>query len=117
MYEIIVLICFALSTAVLGLEPAYRCSSPEGIFRNPYDCSQFFICRDGQVYPLICDDGKMFDIVDGKCKSSSGCVIDRQCHEPEASNYCDQYYDCVHNTKVIRFCDHGQGYDEEKKEC
>lgn len=46
--------------------PILDCSE-DGTFRNPTDCSKFFVCDGGRMFPFECPEELMFDLVIMAC--------------------------------------------------
>ncbi|KZC14813.1 putative chitinase 3 [Dufourea novaeangliae] len=47
-----------------------KCSSVDGLFADPDDCSKFYSCHEGVQYHGSCGYGKYFDPEDGRCTNT-----------------------------------------------
>lgn len=105
-------------------------------FPHPDSCSEFFMCWDGLLWELECEDGMLFDPWDGVCDDADSvtCLDDQlpedpnpdddECPPPGSnevrflpSPYCDEFYICLNGQPILMFCRPGQHWNVEREFC
>ncbi|XP_058122306.1 chitin-binding domain protein cbd-1-like [Anopheles ziemanni] len=101
--------------------------------RDPQFCHRFYYCLNGSPFPMVCQNGFLFD------ETAQNCIPEEeaQCNEvpppaPPTSGicssvadgqmvlnpiYCNLYYVCVDETAFPSVCPDGEWFDTETQEC
>lgn len=51
-----------------------RDCSEDGTFRDPINCSKFFVCSGGRMFPFECPQGLMYDLLSSACDWESNVI-------------------------------------------
>lgn len=94
----------------------------------PYNCTQYYECRNGQRVKLSCSNGEVFDSDSKMCLPSEQAICTvykntcptgkllQTVYLPHECS-CDFYYQCVDGEYVERACPHGESFDINRRAC
>ena len=130
---------FFVFTSLLSLTFAqdYLCEGVEDNTRLPSteSCSLFYECVDGQMEQRMCRDGQYFDVTISDCDDSENvecyweptaptppgagpvCRDDEHRQYFPSYNSCQQYYQCLNNTRWAAECPRGLYFDSVSLRC
>lgn len=102
----------------------YSCvNKPNGNYRNPENCSKFFMCSNHLTYSMNCVTGLHYDAEFDQCvwPYQANCRIDL-CEGKPNGNYkdpqnCDKFISCVWGVTYSMNCYYGLYYNADTDEC
>lgn len=115
-----------LSASFNGWDPDF-CNDHQDMdtFPHPDSCKEYFMCWQGELWELECDEGMLFDRWDGVCDYAEFVdCFDDEC-PPLGSNevrflpseFCEEFYICINGQPILLFCRPGQHWNKQEEFC
>ncbi|XP_065571458.1 chitin-binding domain protein cbd-1-like [Artemia franciscana] len=116
----------------------FDCSTRNGFFPNPEDCTSYINCDNGNAWLLYCPNGTLYDATVERCTTNAPCTTSDfirtspniqtatpdpnfECPEPNGlfANPldCHSFYQCANNTPQFQFCPGNLHFSVEEEQC
>ncbi|XP_065571764.1 chondroitin proteoglycan 2-like isoform X2 [Artemia franciscana] len=116
----------------------FDCSTRNGFFSNPEDCTSYINCDNGNAWLLYCPNGTLYDATVERCTTNAPCTTSDfirtspniqtatpdpnfECPEPNGlfANPldCHSFYQCANNTPQFQFCPGNLHFSVEEEQC